>query len=56
MRNENGGILLELTIMAFLVMAFSAGTVRIHRSFHARFEKIIEHRNKGIRAIRTHSP
>ncbi len=50
--HENGGILVELAILAFLLTVFGGGAWRVHRALHQRFEKIVENRNRSIREIR----
>ncbi len=52
MKSEYGGILLELTIVAFLLAIFTAGSLRIHSALHHRFERIVQDRNKKIIAAR----
>jgi len=42
--------------MAFILLAFASGTARIHRSFHARFERIIDDRNEKVRELRRQAP
>ena len=46
--SENGGILLELIITAFILASFAAGSARVHSSFRARFERIVHERNLAI--------
>jgi hypothetical protein len=49
---ERGGILLELIIAAFILASFAAGAARVHRSFRARFERIVTERNQLIARTR----
>jgi hypothetical protein len=55
-RNEKGGILLELTIMAFLLLGMASGAAQMHRSFHRRFERIISERNESVQKLRRQTP
>ncbi len=55
-RNENGGILIELSIMALLLLLFAVGTAHAHRSFQRRFERIIEERNDAVERLRRQTP
>lgn len=49
---EKGGILIELTLFAFILTLFGAGAICLHRALHRRFEKIVHHRNEEIRSAR----
>lgn len=51
-KQEKGGVLLELTIFIFLVALLTAASIRMHRSFHGRFTRIVQERNEGIRKAR----
>jgi hypothetical protein len=55
-RTERGGILLELIVAAFILASFAAGSASVHRSFRARFERIVTERNELIRRERGASP
>ena len=56
MKNEEGGILLELFLFTLLLSIFSVGALEIHRTYRKRFRAIIEHRNKNIEITRRKAP
>lgn len=51
-RNEKGGIFVELTIFLAILFTFHAGAVALQLAAGRRFEKIVEHRNETIEKIR----
>jgi hypothetical protein len=51
-KNENGSVLLEAVVATFLCLAFAAGAAALHRSYHARYERILHHRNEEIARLR----
>jgi hypothetical protein len=53
MKDQKGVIHAELLILALLLVAFCAGTIRVSRSHRARFERIVEERNASIRELRS---
>lgn len=52
MRNERGGIFVELSISLSILLAFYAGTLAMHRSAGRRFQAILRLRNESIEKIR----
>lgn len=49
---EKGSVLLETIVFVFILVTFTVGAARIHRSFARRFDAIVRARNQQVGALR----